>query len=63
MNNFKHKDADKALIKAGYVLVSGGGKGAHKKFKKAGCKPVILSVHGKHIDPKAYKELVKLGVL
>ena len=61
--SIKHSVAEKALVAAGFILVKGGGKGAHKKFKKPGCKPVILSCHGKHIDPKAARELMDLGIL
>lgn len=63
VHNFKHKDAHRILAKAGWDLIKGAGKGAHKKYKKAGCKPLILSVHGAHLDPKAVKDLAKLGLV
>ena len=62
MKNITHKAAKKALEAAGYELAKGG-KGSHLKFKKPNAPMIILSTHDKHIDPKAAKELVKLGII
>ena len=58
-----HKDAHKALVNAGWVLIKGAGKGAHIKFKKPHNPTIVLSKHGKDIDPKAAKELLSLGII
>ena len=62
MKNISHKAAHKAIQAAGWVK-SSGGKGSHIKFKKPGAPMIILSSHDKNIDPKAAKELVKLGII
>lgn len=43
------REAVRLLLDAGFVEVNGG-KGSHRKFEKAGCRPVIITSHSKEIS-------------
>ncbi|HJF18820.1 MAG TPA: type II toxin-antitoxin system HicA family toxin [Enterococcus columbae] len=43
------REAVRLLLEAGFVEVKGG-KGSHRKFEKAGCRPVIITSHDKEIS-------------
>ncbi|KAF1305050.1 toxin-antitoxin system, toxin component [Enterococcus sp. JM9B] len=52
------KQAEKLLKSIGFIEVSGG-KGSHRKFSKAGERPITLPSHNKEISMRVEDTLKK----
>jgi len=55
----KLREAIKALEEIGFKEVKGGGKGSHRKYEKAGERPITLPSHDKEISRIVEKTVKK----
>ena len=61
MKPMKFKAYLKAIKKAGFVEVKGGGKGGHEKYAK-GNVTLIVPSHGKEVPGYVVKQAIEAGV-
>jgi YcfA-like protein. len=52
------REAEKLLLDAGFIETKGG-KGSHRKYEKAGCRPMILTKHSKEVSKVVEKSVLK----
>ncbi|SJZ46599.1 HicA toxin of toxin-antitoxin [Pilibacter termitis] len=53
------REAEKILKSLGFVEIKGGGKGSHRKFAKAGVRPITLTSHNKEVSLAVEKTVRK----
>ncbi|WP_071131553.1 type II toxin-antitoxin system HicA family toxin [Enterococcus timonensis] len=54
------REAERLLISIGFIEVKGG-KGSHRKFEKAGERPITLTSHNKELS-KVVEKTVKAAL-